>query len=127
MKNKPVRNTVAGRWAADNGYSIHKAIIYRHRLKQNIRFGCAKTGYRDTFLTCLDKPYYHFAIYYRQDGEWLLYGINDYWEFRSEYEVAEFANKHLIPFYELDSGFANMCKVPNNAVQLLRINKQRIK
>lgn len=126
-KIKRIRNTNAAKWAEKNNCSVHKAMIYRHRLKQHIRFGCMKKEPQDTFLTCLSKPYYYFAVYYRQDGEWLLYGINDHWAFLTKDEVAEFANEHLIPYYELDSVFANMCKVPNNALQLLHMKKQRTK
>lgn len=127
MERKHIRNTHAARWAETNGYSVHSAMIYRHKLKQHIRFGCLEKEPQDTFLTCLSKPYYYFAVYYRQDNEWLLYGINDHWAFGTKDEVAEFANEHLIPFYLLDDSFAKEHKVPTTAIQLLRMKKQRMK
>lgn len=127
MKTKRIRNTTTAKWAEKNGCSVHKAMVYRYKLNKLIKFGCEKTPEQETFLTCLARSYYHFAVYYRQDDEWLLWGTNDHWAFWSEDEVAEFANEHLIPFYLLDDNFAKMCKVPTNAIQLLRMKKQRIK
>ena len=127
MIKKHTRNTVAGRWADKYSCSIHKAIIYRNRLKKHIKFGCEKTPEQETFLTCLAKSYYHFAIYYYQNSEWLLCGTNDHWAFRSPEEVAEFANEHLIPYHLLNDDFAKECKVPITAIQLLLINKHKVK
>lgn len=127
MKIKHIRNTHAARWAETNGYSVHRAMIYRHKLKRHIRFGCLEKEPQDTFLTCLSKPYYYYAIYYRQNGEWLLYGINDHFAFWSQDEVAEFANEQAIPFHLLDENFAKEHNVPTTAIQLLRMKKQRTK
>lgn len=127
MQIKHIRNTSAAKWAEKNGYSVHKAMVYRHRLKKHIRFGYVKTKPQETFLTSLARPHYYFAIYYCQDGEWLLYEINDHWACLTPDEVAELANKNLIHLYELDPVFANICKVPSNALQLLRMKNQRTK
>lgn len=127
MIMKKQRNTSAAKWAEEKGYSVHKAFVYRHKLKQHVRFGCLEKEPIPSFLTCLDKPYYHFALYYRQDNEWLLWGVNDHWAFWTKDEVAEFANEHLIPFYLLDKDFAKQHHLPTSAIQLLRIKKQRIK
>lgn len=76
MIMKKQRNTSAAKWAEEKGYSVHKAFVYQHKLKQHVRFGCLEKEPIPSFLTCLDKPYYHFALYYRQDNEWLLWGVN---------------------------------------------------
>ena len=127
MRTKKTRNTTAAKWAEKNGCSVHRAMVYRNKLNKHIKFDCEKTPEQETFLTCLARSYYHFAVYYRQDGEWLLYGTNDHWAFWDYNEVADFANEHLIPFYLLDENFAKQHNVPVTAIQLLRMKKQRMK
>ena len=120
-------STTTAKWATKNKCSVHKAMAYRYKLNKLVKFGCEKTEEQETFLTCLARSYYHFAIYYRQDGEWLLWGTNDHWAFLTEDEVAEFANEHLIPFYLLDEKFSKQHNLPTNAIQLLRMKRQRSK
>ena len=127
MKVRKTRHTTAAKWAEKNGCSVHKAMIYRYKLNKLIKFDCEKTEEQETFLTCLARSYYHFALYYRQDNEWLLWGVNDHWAFWTEDEVAKFANEHLIPFYLLGKDFAKQYNVPTTAIQLLRMKKQRMK
>lgn len=122
MIKKRVRNTFASQWAQKNNYSIHKAFLFRNKLNKLVKFGAQQTTLRDYD----DELRFHFAIYYFYKGEWLLYGINDHWAFWTEDEAAEFANEHLIPYYELDKDFAKQHNVPTSALQLLRIKKQRI-
>ncbi len=127
MINKRTRNTLAAKWAQSYNCSVHKAIIYRHKLKKHIKFGYFETDPQDTFLTCLAVPHYYFAVYQMNNGKWELYGINDHWAFENPEEVADFGNKNLIPFYCLTDEVAKEFGVPNDAVQLLMMNKKRVK
>jgi len=122
MINKRMRNTIAGQWATKNGYSIHKAFLYRNKLHKLVKFDALQGGPYGTD----NSVNFYFAAYYFNKGEWLLYGINDHWAFWSPDEVAEFANKHLIPYYELANDFAKQHNIPTTAIQLLHMKKQRI-
>ena len=113
MKNKHIRNTVAGRWAIDNGCSVHKAIIYRNRLKRYLitfrfamyKWDTAPSGFRRLQLVLTDDRHCCYT----------------------ENEAIEYANTYILPKIQLNDYWAKVYNVPANALQLLHINKQRMK
>ena len=135
MKNKPVRNTVAGRWAADNGCNVHKAIIYRNRLKQYLIPGILReereinnsSNPMDRYLTT-----FKFAMHKWDTApsgfKRLQLALTDDWHCcYTENEAIEYANTYILPKIQLNDYWAKVYNVPANALQLLRISNQRIK
>lgn len=135
MKNKTVRNTVAGRWAADNGFSVHRAIIYRRRLNQYLMPGILREEREinnspnpmDRYLTT-----FRFAMYKWDTApsgfKRLRLVLTDDWHCcYTEDEAIEYANTYILPKIQLNDYWAKVYNVPANALQLLRIKKQRTK
>lgn len=135
MKNKTIRNTVAGHWAADNGCSVHRAVMYRNRLKQYLIPGILReereiNNSPNPMDRCLTT--FKFAMYKWDTApsgfKRLQLTLTDDWHCcYTENEAIEYANTDILPKLQLNDFWAEVYNVPANALQLLRINKQRIK
>ena len=135
MKNKIIRNTVAGRWAADNGFSVHRAIIYRRRLNQYLMPEILREEREinnspnpmDRYLTTFRFALYKWDMAPSGFKRLQLVATDDWHCCYDENEAIEFANTHILPKLQLNNYWADVYGVTPTALQLLRIKKQRTK
>ena len=135
MKNKHIRNTVAGRWAIDNGCSVHKAIIYRNRLKRYFIPGILREEHEinnspnpmDRYLITFRFAMYKWDTAPSGFRRLQLALTDDRHCCYTENEAIEYANTYILPKIQLNDYWAKVYNVPANALQLLHINKQRMK